>query len=130
MIFCFVLINQKFALNTYRDIVRRDPEIKWHTIQGNDDAKEILKESVILPLQHPELFNGFIKPWRGILLHGPPGNGKTMLAKALNSETFGRVTFFNVIPSTIISKWRGDSEKFIRVCPLLYCSCILFTYFF
>lgn len=84
-------------------------------IQGNDEAKEILNESVILPLQYPKLFSGVVKPWRGILIHGPPGTGKTMLAKALNSETFGKVTFFNVIPSTIISKWRGDSEKFLRV---------------
>lgn len=87
-------------------------------IQGNDEVKQILSESVVLPLQYPELFSGVVKPWHGILLHGAPGTGKTMLAKALNSETFGRVTFFNVIPSTIISKWRGDSEKFVRVSVL------------
>lgn len=70
-----------------------------------------------MPLNYPGLFKGIIKPWRGILLHGPSGTGKTLMAKALCSETQGKITFFNVAASTITSKWRGDSEKFIRVNP-------------
>lgn len=56
-----------------------------------------------------------MKPWKGILLHGVSGVGKSLLAKALNSETFDTVTFFNISASTLISKWRGESEKFAKV---------------
>lgn len=56
-----------------------------------------------------------MKPWKGILLHGVSGVGKSLLAKALNAETFDTVTFFNISASTLISKWRGESEKFAKV---------------
>lgn len=100
-----------------RQIVRQNNHIKWDAIQGNEHAKQILSESVILPLKYPHLFNGndLMKPWKGILLHGVSGVGKTLLAKALNSETFDTVTFFNISASTLISKWRGESEKFAKV---------------
>lgn len=95
--------------------MRTDNQIKWNDVQGNEHAKQILIESVILPLQFPQLFTGVIKPWKGVLLHGVSGVGKTHLAKALNSETFDLVTFFNVSASTLISKWRGESEKYAKV---------------
>lgn len=84
-------------------------------MQGNEHAKQMLTESVILPLKYPQLFTDLMKPWKGILMHGVSGVGKTSLAKALNSETFGTVTFFNISASTLISKWRGESEKFVKV---------------
>lgn len=98
-----------------RDIVKSDCKIKWKNVQGNDHVKLILKESVILPLTYPHLFTELTKPWKGVLLHGVSGVGKTLMAKALNSETFDKVTFFNMSASTLISKWRGESEKFLKV---------------
>ena len=78
-----------------------------------DSAKRLLKEAVVMPLKYPQLFTGLLSPWCGILLFGPPGTGKTMLAKAVASEC--NTTFFNISASSIVSKYRGDSEKLIRV---------------
>ncbi|GFZ01471.1 P-loop containing nucleoside triphosphate hydrolases superfamily protein [Actinidia rufa] len=78
-----------------------------------DDIKESLQELVMLPLRRPDLFKGgLLKPCRGILLFGPPGTGKTMLAKAIANEA--GASFINVSMSTITAKWFGEDEKNIR----------------
>ncbi|KAG8365627.1 hypothetical protein BUALT_Bualt18G0125800 [Buddleja alternifolia] len=96
-----------------RDIIRGSPDVKWESIKGLENAKRLLKEAVVMPIKYPKYFTGLLTPWKGILLFGPPGTGKTMLAKAVATEC--KTTFFNISASSIVSKWRGDSEKLVKV---------------
>ncbi|ESW30981.2 hypothetical protein PHAVU_002G193200 [Phaseolus vulgaris] len=96
-----------------RDIIRGSPDVKWESIKGLENAKRLLKEAVVMPIKYPRYFTGLLSPWKGILLFGPPGTGKTMLAKAVATEC--NTTFFNISASSVVSKWRGDSEKLVKV---------------
>ncbi|XP_030381404.1 katanin p60 ATPase-containing subunit A-like 2 [Scaptodrosophila lebanonensis] len=96
-------------------IMHGDSKLRWADVCGNQHAIELIKEAVITPLEYPQLFAQGLKPWRSLLLHGPPGSGKTFLAKTLYAETQGQVTFFNITASIMVSKWRGESEKILRV---------------
>jgi vacuolar protein-sorting-associated protein 4 len=93
-------------------IVTEKPTITWADVAGMEDAKQALREAVVLPMAHPELFKGARKPWRGILLFGPPGCGKTLLAKAAANEC--NTTFFAADSATLMSKWLGESEKLLK----------------
>jgi vacuolar protein-sorting-associated protein 4 len=86
-------------------IVSEKPNVKWEDVSGLENAKNSLKEAVILPIKFPEIFTGSRKPWKGILLYGPPGTGKTFLAKACATEAEG--TFFSVSSSDLMSKYVG-----------------------
>ncbi|KAI4348008.1 hypothetical protein L6164_008771 [Bauhinia variegata] len=87
--------------------------VTFADIGAMDEIKESLQELVMLPLRRPDLFKGgLLKPCRGILLFGPPGTGKTMLAKAIANEA--GASFLNVSMSTITSKWFGEDEKNVR----------------
>nr|CAD7405526.1 unnamed protein product [Timema poppensis] len=94
-------------------IVVEKPQVKWSDVAGLEGAKEALKEAVILPIKFPHLFTGKRIPWKGILLFGPPGTGKSYLAKAVATEA-NNSTFFSVSSSDLVSKWLGESEKLVR----------------
>ncbi|XP_057994232.1 uncharacterized protein LOC110664122 isoform X2 [Hevea brasiliensis] len=87
--------------------------VSFSDIGALEETKESLQELVMLPLRRPDLFKGgLLKPCRGILLFGPPGTGKTMMAKAIAKEA--GASFINVSMSTITSKWFGEDEKNVR----------------
>ena len=96
-----------------REVVDTNPRVSFSDIAELDGAKKTLQEAVLLPLVIPDYFKGIRRPWRGVLLYGPPGTGKTLLAKALATQ--GKTTFFNVHSSSFASKWRGESEKLVRI---------------
>lgn len=105
--------KKKFETALSSAIMIEKPNVSWDDVAGLETAKEALKEAVILPVKFPHLFTGNRKPWRGILLFGPPGTGKSYLAKAVATEA-NNSTFFSVRSSDLVSKWLGESEKLVR----------------
>ncbi|KAJ8012100.1 hypothetical protein DPEC_G00065170 [Dallia pectoralis] len=105
--------KKKFQNQLSGAIVMEKPNIKWDDVAGLEGAKEALKEAVILPIKFPHLFTGKRTPWRGILLFGPPGTGKSYLAKAVATEA-NNSTFFSISSSDLVSKWLGESEKLVK----------------
>ena len=94
-------------------IDKKIAKIKWEDIIGLEKAKEILKEAVIYPYKYPNLYKGKLKHWKTILLYGPPGIGKSLLAKAVATEFQGNVFYAHV--GIIVSKYLGKSEHFIKL---------------
>ncbi|MBE6502477.1 MAG: AAA family ATPase, partial [Methanobrevibacter thaueri] len=96
-----------------REVLVQIPDIKWDDIGGLEDVKQELKEAIEWPLKHPETFQRLgIRPPKGTLLYGIPGTGKTLLAKAVASES--EANFISVKGPELLSKWVGESEKGVR----------------
>jgi hypothetical protein len=96
-------IDMQAALQVANEIVIQGDEVKWDDIAGLDAAKLALKEAVVYPFLRPDLFSGLREPVRGMLLFGPPGTGKTMIARAVATES--KSTFFSISASSLTSKY-------------------------
>ena len=96
-----------------REVYIEVPTIHWDDIGGLEEVKQELKEAVEWPIKNPEIFKRLgIKPPKGILLYGPPGCGKTLLARAVATES--EANFITIKGPEVFSKWVGESEKAIR----------------
>ncbi|MFL6522566.1 MAG: CDC48 family AAA ATPase [Nitrososphaera sp.] len=96
-----------------REVLVQRPNVGWDDIGGLDQVKEELAEAIEWPLKHADLFaEANIEPPKGILLHGPPGTGKTMIAKAVAATS--EANFISIKGPELISKWVGESEKGVR----------------
>jgi transitional endoplasmic reticulum ATPase len=96
-----------------REVYIEVPTVHWDDIGGLEEMKQELKEAVEWPIKSPEIFERLgIKPPKGILLYGPPGCGKTLLARAVATES--EANFITIKGPEVFSKWVGESEKAIR----------------
>ena len=105
-------VDEAAAKQILNEIVIQGDEVHWDDVAGLDVAKSALKETVVYPFLRPDLFMGLREPARGMLLFGPPGTGKTMLARAVATESHS--TFFAISASSLTSKFLGESEKLVR----------------
>ena len=96
-----------------REVLVEVPNVKWTDIGGLAEVKEELQEAIEWPLKYPEIFAHMnTSPPKGVLLHGPPGTGKTMLAKAVANES--EANFISIKGPEVLSKWVGESERAVR----------------
>ena len=109
----FLSAYREITPTAMREVYVEVPQVKWDEVGGLKQVKQELMESVEWPLKKPEVFKKMgIKPPRGILLYGPPGCGKTLLARAVATES--EANFISIKGPEIFSKWVGESEKAIR----------------
>jgi len=106
-------IEKEFVQRVLDEMLIPSNDTYLHDIAGNENAKAALREMVLLPAVRPDLFVGLRAPPKGLLLYGPPGNGKTLLARALANEA-PDCNFINVSASSLTSKWVGEGEKMVR----------------
>ncbi|KAK4237215.1 oligomeric complex COG6-domain-containing protein [Achaetomium macrosporum] len=105
-------VEPQAAKQILNEIIVQGDEVHWSDIAGLEVAKNALRETVVYPFLRPDLFMGLREPAKGMLLFGPPGTGKTMLARAVATES--KSTFFSISASSLVSKYLGDSEKLVR----------------
>ncbi|KAK0263074.1 hypothetical protein B0A54_03789 [Friedmanniomyces endolithicus] len=105
-------VDEGAAKQIFNEIVIHGDEVHWDDVAGLEIAKSALKETVVYPFLRPDLFMGLREPARGMLLFGPPGTGKTMLARAVATES--KSVFFAISASSLTSKYLGESEKLVR----------------
>ncbi|WP_405269310.1 CDC48 family AAA ATPase [Methanobrevibacter sp.] len=109
----FKSAQKEIQPSALREVLVQIPDIKWEDVGGLEDVKQELKEAVEWPLKHPDTFQRLgIRPPKGTLLYGIPGTGKTLLAKAVASES--EANFISVKGPELLSKWVGESEKGVR----------------
>jgi transitional endoplasmic reticulum ATPase len=97
-----------------REVFIEVPRVNWADVGGLEDVKKELHEAIELPLEDPDSFARIgIKPPKGVLLFGAPGTGKTLIAKAIATES--KVNFISIKGPEIMSKWVGESEKAVRM---------------
>src|SRR5207244_1040847 len=97
-----------------REVLVEVPRVNWTDVGGLEEVKMKLREAVEMPLKEPDAFKRMgIRPPRGILLYGPPGSGKTLLAKAVATEA--EANFISIKGREVMSKWVGESEKALRM---------------
>merc|ERR1711871_40270 len=99
--------------SSLRETVVEVPNIKWDDIGGLEDTKRSLQEMILYPLEHPEKFEKFgLPPSKGVLFYGPPGCGKTLLAKAVANEC--QANFISIKGPELLTMWFGESEANVR----------------
>jgi transitional endoplasmic reticulum ATPase len=104
---------REMSPSSLREVLVESPNVRWSDIGGLEEAKQELQETIEWPLKYGPLFTRMdAKPPRGVLIHGPPGTGKTMLAKAVATES--ESNFISIKGPEFLSKWVGESEKAVR----------------
>ncbi|MCK5402497.1 CDC48 family AAA ATPase [Candidatus Bathyarchaeota archaeon] len=109
----FTTAYREITPTAMREVFLEIPTVHWEDVGGLDEIKQALKEAVEWPIKNPDAFTSMgIEPPKGILLYGPPGCGKTLLARAIATES--EANFISIKGPEILSKWVGESEKAIR----------------
>jgi len=107
------IVRDPFEARVLQEMLDGSSAVQWKDVAGLEAAKRTLKEAVVLPNLRPDLYRGLRAPPRGVLLFGPPGTGKTFLAKAVATESNAK-SFFAASAASLTSKYVGESEKMVR----------------